>query len=160
MVRTTEVLNTLLEPVVTAMGYELVGIEFRANPRNSLLRIYIDKPEGVSVDDCALVSHQVSGVLDVEDPIPGRYTLEVSSPGLDRPIFKASDYDRFAGERIRVRLQGLYEGRRRVLGVLRGLRGDSVVIEENGVEIEVPLGQIEKANLELEPRDRADGDGK
>jgi len=142
------------------MGYELVGIEFRANPRNSLLRIYIDKPEGVSVDDCALVSHQVSGVLDVEDPIPGRYTLEVSSPGLDRPIFKASDYDRFAGERIRVRLQGLYEGRRRVLGVLRGLRGDSVVIEENGVEIEVPLGQIEKANLELEPRDRADGDGK
>lgn len=158
--RTTDALNAILEPVIEGMGCELVGIEFRPNPKNSLLRIYIDKPDGVTVDDCALVSRQVSGVLDVEDPIPGRYTLEVSSPGLDRPIFKASDYERFAGERIRLRLQGLFEGRRRIAGVLRGLRGESVVIDENGVEIEVPLGQIDKSNLELEPRDPAGGDGK
>src|SRR5690606_18140489 len=140
----------LLEPAVAAMGCELLGIEYRGNPKNALLRLYIDKPGGVDLDDCRRVSHQVSGVLDVDDPISTRYTLEVSSPGLDRPIFKAADYDRFAGEKVRLRLQPPLDGRRRLAGVLRGLRGDQVVIEENGVEINVPLSQIDKANLELE----------
>lgn len=150
MSRIEETLNQLLEPVVVGMGCELVGIEYRGNPKNGLLRLYIDKPGGVDLDDCTRVSRQVSGVLDVEDPISGHYTLEVSSPGLDRPIFKTADYDRFAGEQIRLRLQAPLDGRRRIAGVLRGLRGDQVVVDENGTEINVPLSQIEKANLELE----------
>jgi ribosome maturation factor RimP len=89
-------------------------------------------------------------VLDVEDPISTQYTLEVSSPGLDRPIFKSEDYNRFAGEKVRLRLQAPLDGRRRLAGVLRGLQGDEVVVEENGIEINVPLSQIDKANLELE----------
>lgn len=143
-------LMELLEPAVAAMGCELIGIIYRGSPKNALLRLYIDKPGGVDLDDCTRVSHHVSGVLDVEDPIRTSYTLEVSSPGLDRPIFKPSDYNRFAGERVRLRLQPPLDGRRRLAGVLRGLRGDMVVVEENGIEINVPLSQIDKANLELE----------
>lgn len=159
MTRTNEVLNALIEPLLESMGYELVGIEYRPNPKNTLLRIYIDSPSGVTVDDCGRVSHQVSGVLDVEDPIAGRYTLEVSSPGLDRPIYKSADYQRFAGERIKLRLQGALDGRRRISGILRGLRDDQVVVDENGIEITVPLSQIDKANLDLEATPRG-GDGK
>ena len=86
-------LRDLLEPAVTALGCELVGIEYRPNGAQSLLRVYIDRPDGVTVDDCSAVSYQVSGLLDVEDPVPGHYTLEVSSPGLDRPLFQAHDFE-------------------------------------------------------------------
>jgi ribosome maturation factor RimP len=141
----------LLEPVVEGMGYELVGLEYHPNSKRGLLRLYIDAPDGIGVDDCARVSHQVSGVLDVEDPVPGEYLLEVSSPGLDRPIFKPADYDRFAGEIIRIRLHGLLEGRRKFRGRLGGRRGDSVIIEEETGTVEVPLDRIDRANLELEP---------
>ena len=150
MSRIEQELMELLEPAVAAMGCELIGIIYRGSPKHALLRLYIDKPGGVDLDDCTRVSHHVSGVLDVEDPISTSYTLEVSSPGLDRPIFKPSDYNRFAGERVRLRLQPPLDGRRRLAGVLRGLRGDMVVVEENGIEINVPLSQIDKANLELE----------
>ncbi len=145
-----DTLTKVVEPVVVAMGYELVGIEYRPNKRQALVRIYIDKADGVSVEDCALVSNQVSGVFDVEDPLSGRYTLEVSSPGLRRPIFKASDYDRFAGELVHIRIQGTLDGRRRIHGILRGLRADCVIVVENGIEISVPLNRVDKANLELE----------
>lgn len=148
---TVDSVTRLIEPAIAGLGYELVGVEYLPNRRGSTLRIYIDKPGGVGVDDCALVSQQVSGVLDVEDPIPGQYTLEVSSPGLNRPVFKSSDYDRFAGERIRVRLTGLHEGRRKITGSLLGLREGAVVIDEDGVEHRVPLEWIDKANLLLEP---------
>lgn len=140
----------LLEPAVAGLGCELIGVVYRGNPRSALLRLYIDKPGGVDLDDCTRVSQHVSGVLDVEDPISLQYNLEVSSPGLDRPIFKVSDYDRFAGEKVKIRLLAPLEGRRRLTGELRGVRGDEVVIEDNGIEINVPLSQIDKANLELE----------
>lgn len=141
----------LLEPVVEGMGYEFVGLEYHPNSKRGLLRLYIDAPAGIGVDDCARVSHQVSGVLDVEDPVPGEYLLEVSSPGLDRPIFKPADYDRFAGEVIRLRLRGLLDGRRKFHGRLGGRRGDSIIVEEEGGTYEVPLDRIDRANLELEP---------
>src|SRR5690606_9448952 len=150
MSRIEQELMELLEPAVAAMGCELIGIIYRGSPKNALLRLYIDKPGGVDLDDCTRVSHHVSGVLDVEDPISTQYTLEVSSPGLDRPIFKVGDYERFAGEKVKLRLLAPLEGRRRLAGVLRGVRGDEVVIEDNGIEINVPLSQIDKANLELE----------
>ncbi|MDR9432780.1 MAG: ribosome maturation factor RimP [Spiribacter sp.] len=146
-----ERVTNLLEPVVEGLGYELVGVEYQSGRQQGLLRLYIDRPEGVEVDDCARVSHQVSGVLDVEDPIAGEYLLEVSSPGTDRPVFKTTDYDRFVGEQVRLRLHGRLEGRRKFRGRLLGLRGDNVVIEEQGEEVAVPITEIDRAHVELEP---------
>lgn len=138
----------MLEPVVVAMGYELVGIEYHGRGRHGLLRIYIDKPEGITVDDCSAVSHQVSGVLDVEDPIPGRYSLEISSPGLDRPLFKAGHFERFAGETVKLRLSAPRNGQRKFEGLLMGMRDDDVVLRmEDGSELGLPLKDIESARL-------------
>ena len=140
-------LRQILEPVVTAMGYELIGVEFHPHRGSALLRLYIDREGGVNVDDCQQVSHQVSGVLDVEDSIPGHYTLEVSSPGLDRPLFEARDFLRFAGHPIRVQLATPLNGRRKFTGRLAGLRDDKVVLEHEGQELAIPLAAIEKARL-------------
>ncbi len=145
-------LHTLLEPTVAGLGYELVGVELVGARSNRTLRVYIDTPAGIRVEDCELVSHQVSGVLDVEDPIDGFYNLEVSSPGLDRPIFKAADYDRFSGERIKLRLRELHQGRRRIKGILAGLEGEQVVIRDaDGTELRIPLELIDRARLDLQP---------
>lgn len=135
------------EAVVQAMGYELVGVEFHPHSGNALLRIYIDNETGITVDDCEKVSRQVSGVLDVEDPIPGHYTLEVSSPGLDRPLFEAAHFARFAGHRARVHLDLPLNGRKKWVGLLKGLRNDQVVLESEGTELLIPLERIEKARL-------------
>lgn len=140
----------MLEPVIEALGFELVGIEYQANPKNAVLRIYIDTEQGVTLDHCAQVSHQVSGVLDVEDPIQGNYNLEVSSPGVDRPLFKFSDFERFAGELVRIRISGAIEGRRKFHGVLRGVRDDTVLVECDGAEWALPFGQVDKAHLDRE----------
>lgn len=148
----TERLTTLLEPEIEALGYELVGIDIHGAGRKQTVRIYIDHSGGVGLGDCETVSRQVSAVLDVEDPIPDAYNLEVSSPGLDRPIFKPGDYDRFRGERIRLRLREQWEGRRRLRGVLGGLAGEFVRIQEaDGSDLEVPLDRIERARLDLDP---------
>ncbi|ABM62515.1 ribosome maturation factor RimP [Halorhodospira halophila] len=147
-----QTLHSLLEPTVTGLGYELVGVELTGAKGNRTLRVYIDTPAGIRLEDCEAVSHQVSGLLDVEDPIEGAYNLEVSSPGLDRPIFKSADYDRFSGERIKLRLLELYEGRRRVKGVLLGLDGEFVRVRDvDGVELRIPLELIDRARLDLEP---------
>ncbi len=140
-------LREILEPVVTAMGYELIGVEFHPHRGSALLRLYIDKEGGVNVDDCQQVSHQVSGVLDVEDPIPGHYRLEVSSPGLDRPLFQAHDFSRFAGHPVRVQLTLPLNGRKKFTGRLVGVRADQVVLEHEGQELAIPLTAIEKARL-------------
>lgn len=140
-------LVALIGPVVTGLGFELVGIEFLSQGRHSLLRIYIDSEAGVNVDDCGRVSHQVSGVLDVEDPIHGPYTLEVSSPGLDRPLFTAEHFARFAGQKARIMLGAPINGRRKYTGVILGVREATVVIDQDGVEVSLPLDAIDKANL-------------
>jgi len=136
-----------IEAAVRGLGYELVGVEYLPQGRHSLLRVYIDTPDGVTVDDCERVSHQVSGALDVEDPIHGHYVLEVSSPGLDRPLFTADDYRRFAGSRVKLRVSPPLEGRRNFSGILRGLHGESAVLVEEDGEVEIPLERIEKARL-------------
>ena len=141
--RVREKLISLLEAPVEALGYELVELEFPPH----LLRIYIDREGGVTVDDCEKVSRQVSGVLDVEDPIPGHYTLEVSSPGLDRPLRKAADYARFAGERAKLELSLPVDGRKRFTGTLKGREGGEVMIEVDGVLHRLPLEGIAKARL-------------
>lgn len=142
-----EALLQLLEPAVEALGYEVVELEFHGAGRGGLLRVYIDKPGGVDLDDCEKVSQQLSGLLDVEDPIPGSYTLEVSSPGLDRPLRKASDFMRFAGSRARIELRLPFAGRRRFTGTLRGEQSGEVLLEVDGAVQRLPLAQIGKARL-------------
>lgn len=146
--RAPEPLYRLIEPAVTALGYELVGIEYAGSGgRRGLLRIYIDTPDGITVEDCGRVSHQVSGVLDVEDVIQGQYTLEVSSPGLDRPLFLPAHYQRFAGQLVKLRLAVPQDGRRNLVGVLRGTDGDNILIMEEGNRVSVPLQNIHSARL-------------
>ncbi len=144
-------LRELLEPAIAALGCELVGIEYQPGGKHSVLRIYIDRPEGVTLDDCQAVSHQVSGILDVEDPVPGQYSLEVSSPGLDRPLFRREDFERFSGEGVQLRMQVPLEGRRKFSGRLRGIVDDAVVVElDDGGEVHLPLDQVEQARLRPE----------
>ena len=102
----------LLEPVVTGMGYELVEIEYNPSTRHGILRLYIDHEDGIQLDDCTDVSHQVSALLDVEDLVQGHYNLEVSSPGLDRPLTSIKDYQRFTGEMVKIKTAMAITGRR------------------------------------------------
>lgn len=137
----------LVEPAVEAMGYELVGVQYRSGRRNALLRVYIDSERGIGVDDCERVSRQVSALLDVEDPIAGSYTLEVSSPGLDRPLFERAHFERFKGATVKVRTAVPIDGQRNFTGVLEGCRGDAVVVVQDGVERVLPLTQVDSARL-------------
>ncbi|MGB1110846.1 MAG: ribosome maturation factor RimP, partial [Gammaproteobacteria bacterium] len=140
-------LDALFAPVVESMGYELVGTEFTTQGRRGVLRVYIDKEDGITVDDCGKVSYQLSGLLDVEDPVPGAYNLEVSSPGLDRPLFKAADYERFAGERVKIRLHAPMNGRRKQAGVLKGMEDDKVLLDTEDGAVSIALGDIKQARL-------------
>ena len=141
-------IGELLEPGIRSLGYELVGVEYqRGGKGGGLLRVYIDSEDGISVDDCQTVSYQVSGVLDVEDPIKGHYTLEVSSPGLDRLLFKPKDFERFAGQVVKLRLSYPIEGQRKFKGRLLGMRDDNVVIVQDDQEISLPYGQVDQARL-------------
>ncbi|MCG5535380.1 ribosome maturation factor RimP [Ectothiorhodospira mobilis] len=140
-------LDRLLRPVVTGMGYVLWGLEYRVQGRSALLRLFIDAPQGVTLDDCAAVSDQVSGVLDVEDPIPVPYRLEVSSPGLDRLLFEPAHYDRYRGEEVRVRTAWPVEGQRNFRGVIRSVEEGSVELEVDGRRVRLPLEAVTRARL-------------
>jgi ribosome maturation factor RimP len=130
------------------MGYELVGVEyFQRSARSSLLRVYIDQERGVTLDDCAAVSHQLSGVLDVEDPVPGNFDLEVSSPGLDRPLFTLEHLARFRGHRARVKLATKLAGRRNFEGKLGEVRGEVLVLDLGPEVRELPLDLIDTVRL-------------
>lgn len=130
------------------MGYELVGAEFVTQGRQAILRIYIDSPNGIMLEDCQKASHQLSGILDVEDPIRGEYNLEVSSPGLERPIFKESDYERFKGQKVKLKLKELVDGKRKLKGILLGLEQNQVNIQcDDGECRQIPVVMISKANL-------------
>jgi len=142
-----DVLHDLIAPTVTALGYELWGIDYQGQGKYSMLRIYIDSPNGINVDDCASVSHHVSGVLDVEDPIDGEYTLEVSSPGMDRPLYTLAHYQAYVGHVIDLRLRVPFEGRRKFKGVLNAIEGDDIVIQVDDHEYLLPISSIEKANI-------------
>jgi ribosome maturation factor RimP len=143
----TDSLEHLIKCSVEPMGFELVGVEYLARGSGDLLRIYIDHPDGIDVDDCASVSRQISGLLDVEDPISGNYELEVSSPGLDRPLFSKEHYARFAGNRIKLETRVKIDGRRRFKGLLKGISDGDVLIVVDGEELVLPFDQVEKARL-------------
>jgi ribosome maturation factor RimP len=141
-------LQEMLEPVAKSMGFELWGIEYISQGKDSILRIYIDGENGVSVDDCATMSHQASGILDVEDTIAGMYTLEVSSPGLDRMLFKLEQYIAYVGHTVKIKLRLPFDGRRNFKGLLKGVEGDEVVLEVDNEEYLLPMDYIDKAQIE------------
>ena len=141
-------LEEILRPVVEGLGYELWGIEFRSRGTNSMLRIFIDDAEnGISIEDCEKVSRQVSGVMDVEDPIQTEYTLEVSSPGMDRPLFCLEHYREFVGHTVKLRLRMAFEGRRKFQGLIKGVEDDDVIIQVDDHEYLLPFDSIEKASI-------------
>lgn len=138
----------LLTPVIADLGFECLGIEYAPSRGNSLLRIYIDAPDRpITLDDCEAVSREVSATLDVNDPIAGRYTLEISSPGLDRPLFTPAQFARFLGQEAKLALNLPVQGRRRLHGAIRAVDGDDITIEQDGVAVTVAHDNIQKARL-------------
>ncbi|MCW7761842.1 ribosome maturation factor RimP [Photorhabdus luminescens] len=139
-------LTAMISAPVEALGFELVGLEF-IRARVSTLRIYIDSENGITVDDCADVSHQVSAVLDVEDPISVLYNLEISSPGLERPLFTAEHYQRFIGEEVSLVLRIAMQNRRKWLGIIKTVNGEMITVTVDGKDEVFALSNIQKANL-------------
>lgn len=137
----------MLAPAVAVAGFELWGVELFQQGRHSVLRLYIDGPDGVGVDDCATVSHQASGVLDVEDPIASEYTLEVSSPGWDRPLFTLAQYGLYTGKEVSLRLASPLNGRRRYKGVVLQVANDVIELQVDGEVVRVPFATIDKGNV-------------
>ena len=137
----------LLEPAIGGLGYELVELEFVPAGSGGLLRLYIDAPPGITLDDCERVSRQVSAILDAEDPIPGQYTLEVSSPGLDRVLRTREHFKRFAGNRIKLQLELPIEGRKRFTGTLLEALEDGIAMDVDGVRRMFGYAQIQRARL-------------
>lgn len=140
-------LRDMIANTVSSLGYELLGVEYLARNKNSLLRVYIDSEQGVTLNDCSIVSEQLSAVLDVEDPIKGRYTLEISSPGLDRPLFEKAHYERFIGREARIKTDMAYQGRRNFRGVLIAVNDECVEIEVDRQTFSLPLENIQQARL-------------
>ncbi len=147
MSRRVQQLIDLLEPTVESLGYELIDLEFNSSARHGLLRLYINGPEGVNVEDCSKVSHQVSGVLDVEDPIKSEYDLEVSSPGVDRILRKTAHYEEFMGWEVTIRLRRPVQNRRKLTGTLKSVSDSEVELDAEGETIVVSRDNIEKTRL-------------
>jgi len=140
-------IEALISPAIEALGCELWGVEFMSQGRHSKLRIYIERAEGVAVEDCERVSREVSDLLDVEEVVPQAYTLEVSSPGMDRILFRPDHYMRNIGETVDVRLHFPFEGSKRVVGVLAGVEVDQVLVQMGEDEYVLPLENIQRARL-------------
>ena len=144
---TGDELQALIEPTIERLGYELTDLEVRLSGQGGLLRLTIDKSDGIDLDDCEKVSHAVSALLDVEDPVPGNYNLEVSSPGLDRKLTKVEHFQRFEGETLKVTMRFPIEGRRRFRGTLVSSDDENIVVEVDGESHSLPLSMIDSARL-------------
>ena len=144
---TGDELQKLIEPTIERLGYELTDLEVRLSGQGGLLRLTIDKPNGIDLDDCEKVSHAVSALLDVEDPVPGNYNLEVSSPGLDRKLTKVEHFQRFEGETLKVTMRFPIEGRRRFRGTLVSSDDENIVVEVDGESHSLPLTMLDTARL-------------
>jgi ribosome maturation factor RimP len=143
-----EDLNALLAPLIADLGLELVGIEFSPGRGGSLLRVYVDAPQRpVTIDDCERASREISAALDVNDPVAGRYTLEVSSPGLDRPLFTPAHFERFVGEAVKINVNLPLDGRRRFHGTIKSVDGDRITIDQDGEPVAIVHANIAKARL-------------
>jgi len=140
-------LTDMLRPAVEETGKELLGVEFISAGNNSVLRLFIDHENGIDVDDCAEVSRQVGAILDVEDPISSEYNLEVSSPGVDRPLFELSHFQQVIGEIVNVKLSMPLNGRRKFKGILTTIESDTLIVEVDGIDYELVINNVDKANL-------------
>jgi ribosome maturation factor RimP len=142
-----ETLTEMLKPAAEALGYEFLGIEYIGQGIHSVLRVYIDHEDGITVDDCTKVSHQASGILEVEDPITSQYTLEVSSPGMDRPLFTLPHFEKVVGELINIRCHVGVNGRRKFKGKLETIEKETLIITVDNQTYDVDFNDIDKANL-------------
>lgn len=138
---------SVVEPVVSGLGYSLIGAEFGQAENGQTLRVYIDKPEGIVMEDCAKVSRQLNAVLDVEEPIKSAYLLEVSSPGVDRPLFTEAQFAEQIGEQVKVRMTDGVNGRRNFKGQLVAVNDALAVVEVDGIDYELPVSDVEQAHL-------------
>ena len=137
----------MIEPTIEQLGYELSDLELKIGGRDGIVRVFIDKPEGVDLSDCEIVSRQLSAILDVENPLPGHYTLEVSSPGLDRKLTKPAHFQRFLGETVRIKLRFPVAGRRNFRGALRFADDEKIEVEVDGESHSLTIARIESARL-------------
>jgi len=140
-------LANLIEPTIEQLGYELSDLELKLGGRDGIVRVFIDKPDGVDLSDCEIVSRQLSAILDVEDPLPGHYRLEVSSPGLDRKLTKPAHFQRFLGETVRVKLRFPVAGRRNFRGTLCSADDEKIEVEVDGEPHSLQIATIESARL-------------
>ncbi len=147
MTKQEQRLTELLSPTVEAAGFELLGCEFVPAGRHSTLRLFIDHPDGVAVDHCAIVSREVGAILDVEDPIQNEYNLEVSSPGMDRPLFTPAHFAKVIGQKVEVKLAIPQDGRRKFKGQLLEIIDDMLVIEVDGKPYRLLMDNVDKANV-------------
>ncbi|MFQ5608764.1 MAG: ribosome maturation factor RimP [Woeseiaceae bacterium] len=144
---TGDELREMLEPTVERLGYELSDLEVRLSGGSGVVRVFIDRPDGVGLDDCEKVSLAVSALLDVEDPVPGNYDLEVSSPGLNRKLTKVEHFERFTGETVKVEMRFPVEGRKRFRGTLEAVGKENIVVDVDGVSHTLPMATIDTARL-------------
>lgn len=140
-------LAALLEPLIADLGYEFVGLDYSSKAKNPVLLVYIDRPDGIAVEDCERVSREIAALLDVEDPIPGHYVLEVSSPGLDRPLFTPAHFDRFRGEVAQLSVFAPVSGRRKFKGRIIGVEDGVIAIDQDGTTVRIEHANIAKARL-------------
>ncbi|MEY8216317.1 MAG: ribosome maturation factor RimP [Colwellia sp.] len=147
MAKFEQKLTDMLRPAVAETGKELLGVEFVSAGNNSVLRLFIDHENGIDVDDCAEVSRQVGAILDVEDPISSEYNLEVSSPGVDKPLFELAHYQTVVGETINVKLSMPLNGRRKFKGNLVAIENDTLIVDVDGLDYELAINNVDKANL-------------
>lgn len=142
-----ETIEKMLKPVLESMGYQLVERELVTDMGRLILRLYIDKEGGVTLDDCSEASRAISAHLDVEDPIPGKYDLEISSPGIERPLRYREDFVRFAGEVVKLRTQAPIDGRQNYRGVLKGCDTENIYMTVDGTDFTIPFSALLKARI-------------
>lgn len=140
-------LEKLLEPTIERLGYELTDLEVKLGGKSGVIRVFIDHADGIGIEDCEKVSQAVSALLDVEDPVPGHYDLEVSSPGFNRKLTKVQHFQRFAGEIVKVEMRFPIEGRKRFRGTLVALDDENIVVDVDGVSHTLPMATIDTARL-------------
>lgn len=140
-------LNEIVAPAVEAAGYEFVGLEYKLAGKHSVLCVYIDNEAGINVDDCASCSRQISAIMDVEDPITSEYSLEVSSPGVERPLFTSAHFQQFKGENVKIKLHSGVNGKRNFHGKINAVNNNSIQIEVDGEIINFDIGQLHRANI-------------
>ncbi|MCK5360312.1 MAG: ribosome maturation factor RimP [Gammaproteobacteria bacterium] len=147
MDRLEKKLSDMFEPVIESMDYELVCVEMTGSGNGTILRVYIDAEKGITVKDCQAVSYQLSGILEVEDPLQSQYALEISSPGLDRPLVKPEHFKQFIGELVKIRSTEAVLGRKNFKGILESFDGEYLCVAVDNEVYEIPFEIIEKANL-------------